>query len=128
MGPAIQKPLLPLRQGGGGGGGAAGLSSPPGAVGRRGAGGSQHTSPAKELLVAVEHGDAGGALRAASAFCLRHPLVLLLGALLLLGAAGLTAWLLPQQPLPAMLAHVAHREHSEWLRGHTSSGGGVTAS
>lgn len=99
--PSAQKPLLPVQSG----------ASPPGpsALARHPA--SQHTSPAKELLAAIEHGDAGNALRAASTACIRTPLLLLAAVLLILGGAGLMAWLLPQQPLPTMLAHVAKVAH-----------------
>lgn len=107
MPPAIQQPLLPLRRDGG-------PTSPlPGLPARRP--GSQHTSPAKDILTAVEQGNAAGALRAATAACLRSPVLLLAAVAALLCAAGLTAWLLPQQPLPAMLAHMSQRERSEWL-------------
>lgn len=106
MPPAIQQPLLPLRRDGGP------TSPAPGLPARRPA--SQHTSPAKEILTAVEQGNAAGALRAAAAACLRSPLLLLAAVATLLCAAGLTAWLLPQQQLPTMLAHVSQRERSEW--------------
>lgn len=104
MPPAIQQPLLPLRRDGGP------TSPAPGLPARRPA--SQHTSPAKEILTAVEQGNAAGALRAAAAACLRSPLLLLAAVATLLCAAGLTAWLLPQQQLPTMLAHVSQRERS----------------
>ncbi|KAL4424175.1 hypothetical protein ABPG75_001476 [Micractinium tetrahymenae] len=104
MPPAIQKPLLPLRRDGGPTSPASGLPT------RRP--GSQHTSPAKEILTAVERGNPGGALCAAAAACLRSPLLLLAAVVLLLGAAALASWLLPQQPLPAMLAHISYRERS----------------
>ncbi len=107
MPPAIQQPLLPLRRDGGP------TSPAPALPTRRSV--SQQASPVKEILTAVEQGNAAGALRAASAACLRSPLLLLAAVATLLCVAGLTAWLLPQQQLPAMLTHVSQRDRSECL-------------
>lgn len=103
--PPVQQPLLPVQQG-------SPAPSGPGAPSRRP--GSQQPSPAKELVVAVQHGDVGGVLRAASWACLRSPLLLAAVVALLMGAVGLAAWLLPQQPLPGVLQHVTLRQASEW--------------
>ena len=95
------QPLLPVQHGGAG--------SPLQTVGLGCRPGSQHASPAKELLVAVRHGDAGGAARAAAAACLTTPVILAAAALMLCATLGLAVYLLPQPPLPGMLAHVRPR-------------------
>lgn len=100
--PPVQ-PLLPVQQGS------------PGEKNRSGGGrpGSQHVSPAKELVAAVQQGDVEGALAAVSWACLRSPALLLVVVTLLMAAVGLAALLLPQQPLPGVLQHLSLRQAGE---------------
>jgi hypothetical protein len=101
--------LLPVFNGGSPGAPTA-LAAAAGAANPGPGGARRPASPGKHLLLAAQQEGVGGFLRAASAACLRAPLLLALtAALLLLGTGALAAWLLPQQPLPAMLQQVVHR-------------------
>lgn len=94
---ASQQPLLPVQHG---------SPAQPGLGVRR----PNHASPAKELVLAVQHGDVEGALRAASWACVRSPLLLFTILVFLVGALGLASWLLPQHPLTSVLRQASRRQ------------------